>query len=201
METQQYTASPIIKFFTSLKRNQVGDGFRTTPQWLVQGQVYIHEGFAYHTNRFLIIREPVLLPDQVIIICPITPNLEIRGDAFLAEHWTRYIETAEKERREGPPLELTGKEIYDHAWAAYKVHKRKDSYCELPGEEDQEFQAIFLADIFRRMPKANVKIYLPDWSKVKEANEGLAVFQWDGGKKKPNQKMTGQAVVRTSQVK
>lgn len=172
-EIQQYTASPVIAYFTGLKRNQKVKKYKRRRGNLACC-VYVSNGYAYSTNLDLLIRERVELANQVIAFAPFSNDLPTLGSHFLAQSWDRVLAKHEGVWWE-EPLELTGREIYEKA---QETRKQKSQHLELAF---MGFDPVFLADIFRRIPDADVKLFTPNWRVASPGNQLASHFQWDGG--------------------
>ena len=201
----RWDKTPVIKYFTGLERNrleaEIGENF----QWFV----FVSDGLAYITNRYVFLREPVKMEDQKVQIyqTSLMPSdwrgEEPRESGFLANYWKKLVDEAGDQWEGVIPRGYEAKDIYDRA--QYFRGQRKEFFCDLPEDHGYEFRAVFLADIFRRIPTAWVKVYLPDWSKFDAGppgdEHGAALFQWDGGETNPQKRVAGEALVRVTRMK
>ena len=202
----RWDKTPVIKYFTGLARNRLDADVSEDD---FQRFVFVWDGLAYITNRLLFIREPVEMEDQMVQIYqkPLFPS-DFRGDKplepdFLANHWKTLVGQAGEQWEGVIPKGFEAKDIYDRA--QFFRSQEVEFFCDLPDEHEWLFQAVFLADIFRRIPTAWVKVYLPDWSKFDAGppgdEHGIAGFQWDGGEGNPQKRIAGEALVRVTRMK
>ena len=141
----------------------------------LQKCVSVSGGWAYFTNRYLILRERVDLEDQVIPIATLDPDRAVPICHYVGEHYKSVVSEYKPIWLYAPTIRLTGEGIYKKAQAARKADRWT---CQYAGSD---FNPTFLTDIFRRIPRAEVQLFSPNSEEMPRQVEGPSLFQWEGG--------------------